>query len=573
MTNKLLLLLFLLIGTKADMLQSQPIDYRAPLDIPLFLSGTFAELRNGHFHSGLDFRTQGVEGHRVLAIADGYVSRIVVSPVGFGKALYIHHPRTGHTSVYAHLRSFHGDLADYVKDAHYAHQSFALNLFPEAGRFRIKKGELIGFSGNTGSSMGPHLHFEIRDAATQEPMNPLYFGFQVKDYIRPRITRFAVYPADDMAVVHGANHYRVYEVQGWGEQHRLKDNEVVSAKGEIAFGISTYDMHNDTPNRNGVYSIELLVDSLKIFGFRANRFAFAETRYINSFIDYGHFINQRNRLIRSEIDPHNRLSLYDEMIGRGTFTVKDGQTYKGVYVVTDYHGNVSRLPFTIQAEAPEETAILQPDNPETQTLKAGKAHEIETDRYFARFRHDAFYRDEAIDHKVLIDSTALSAEIMIGQPGIPVHSFYKIGIKAFETHIPPEKFLMAWYNDKGEAESIGGTYENGFVVARTRNLGRFVVMADTVAPEIRPLNFRDGADIGSLKQLRLAVKDDFAGIDSYLPSLNGDWLLMEHDPKNELLFYDFDERLRTGANQFELRVQDKAGNTEVYRATLHYNED
>lgn len=568
--NKLILLLILLIIAKPAILQNQAVGYRAPLDIPLFLSGTFAELRNGHFHSGVDFRTQGVEGHRVLAIEDGYVSRIVVSPVGFGKALYIHHPKTGHTSVYAHLKSFHGALADYVKDSHYAHQSFALNLFPEAGRFRIKKGDLIGFSGNTGSSMGPHLHFEIRDAATQEPLNPLYFGFQVKDYIRPRITRFAIYPADNKAVVHGTNRYRVYEVQGWGEQHRLKDNEVVRAMGEIAFGISTYDMHNDTPNRNGVYTIELMVDSIKVFGFRANRFAFAETRYINSFVDYGHFMNQRNRLIRSEIDPHNRLSLYDEMNGRGTFFVEDGKTYSGEYVVTDYHGNVSRLPFTIQAEAPEETAVIQPDKQDVQPLKAGKAHQIETDTYFVRFRNNAFYRDVVIDHNVLTDSTAFSAEIMIGHPGIPVHSFYQLGMKPFETHVPPEKLLIAWYNDKGEAESIGGTLENGFVVARTRNLGRFVVMADTVAPEVRPLNFRDGADISSLSQLRLFVKDDFSGIGSYLPRLNGEWLLMEHDPKNDLLFYDFDERLRDGANQFELQIQDKAGNTALYRATLHY---
>ncbi len=571
--KKLLVLSLLLVIARPALLQTQNHHYQAPLEIPLFLSGTFAELRSGHFHSGVDFRTQGVEGHRVVAIADGYVSRIAVSPTGFGKALYINHPRTGHTSVYAHLRNFQGEIAEYVKSSQYAQKSFGVNLYPEAGRFRVKKGELIGFSGNTGSSNGPHLHFEIRDADTQEPLNPLYFGFQVKDYIRPRITRFAVYAADDTAMVDGSSTYRVYEVQGWGEQHRLKDHEVVRASGNIAFGISTYDMHNDTPNRNGVYTIKLLVDSVKVFGFRANRFSFGETRYINSFIDYAHFIDQGNRLIRSEIDPYNRLGLYDEMDGKGTFLVEVGQSYQGEYVVTDYHGNVSRLPFTIQGVTSGSASGLQPEKQNGQTLLAGKAHAIETETYFARFSNNAFYRDVMMPHQVLKDSTTFSAEILMGHPEIPVHSFYQLGIKAFETTVSVEKLVIARFNEKDEAESIGGSWENGFVVARTRDLGRFVVMADTIAPEIRPLNFRDGAGIGSLKQLRLAIKDDFSGIDSYRPSLNGQWLLMEYDPKNELLFYDFDEHLKAGANLFELEVRDKAGNITNYRATLHYNRD
>jgi hypothetical protein len=547
-------------------------NYRPPMDIPLFLSGTFAELRSGHFHSGVDFRTQGVEGIKVLAIEDGHISRVAVSPTGFGKAVYIDHPKTGHSSVYAHLDRFHGELADYALRQHYASESFALNLYPEAGLLKVKKGDIIGYSGNTGSSNGPHLHFEIRDAATQQPLNPLYFGFQVKDFIRPSINRLAVYPAGPGASVDGRTNYKVFEVQGWGEQHRVKDNAVIKVSGEVSFGISTHDTHNDTPNRNGVYEIELFIESEKIFGFRASRFSFDETRYINSFIDFAHFVNRQQRIIRTEVDKMNRLGLYDGMKGNGKFTFAPGQTYKAEYVVKDYHGNVSRLPFTLQgAELVAAKNEIKPAEPYVSVV-AGTAARINTGNYFAEFSNDAFYRDVDIAHSSDPSKTGMSDILSLGSPDIPVHGFYRLGIKPYNTRIPLDKLVIVQLEDGKKPSSLGGKPENGFIVARTRNLGRFAVMADTIPPVIKPLNFGNGTEASALRQLRMEISDELSGIETYRPTLNGKWILMEYDAKNKLLFYDIDHRMQTGSNQFEITVTDKVGNRTVYRAEIRWNK-
>lgn len=572
LTLVLTTLLFALSGNHYIAAQSSPKPpYRAPMDIPLFLSGTFAELRSGHFHSGVDFRTQGSEGHKVFAIEDGYISRIAVSPTGFGKAVYINHPKTGHTSVYAHLQRFYGEVATYVKEQQYASERFAVNLYPETGKFTVKKGELIGLTGNSGSSGGPHLHFEIRDAATQHPLNPLHYGFQVKDYIRPSITRLAVYPVSGDATIDGQSQYKVFEVQGWGEQHRVKEHAVVKASGEIAFGISTHDTHNDTPHKNGVYAIDLHIDSIPVFSFRADRFSFDETRYINSYIDYAHFVNYKQHIIRSEVDKMNRLGLYHGSKNKGTFTVITGKTHQGEYVVTDNHGNVSRLPFKVEGvETAEVSAKIETLKEVGQQITAGKAFQLKTDTYSADFAANAFYRDLRLHHFAKADSSKLSDVVNLGNPGIPVHSFFELGIRPCLTPIATDKLLIAYLEEGKEPSSIGGEWKNNQLVARARALGKYVVMADSTNPTIRPLNFKNGGDISALKQLRIEIKDDLSGIDSYHPKLNGQWILMEYDPKNNLLFYEIDERMQNGSNQFEIVVKDKCGNTSSYRAELGY---
>jgi hypothetical protein len=330
--------------------EAQPA-YRPPLDIPLLLSGTFAELRSDHFHSGVDFRTQGVEGHKIFAIEDGYVSRVAVAPGGFGKAIYVDHPSTGHTSVYAHLQRFHGKLADYVKSEQYQAQNFTVNLLPEAGRFPVKKGDIIGFSGNSGSSGGPHLHFEIRDSRSQWPLNPAQFGFPIQDNIKPSITKLMVYPANEQARVNGYAKMQLYEVQGTGENHYLRDKAEVKAQGAISFGISTFDMHNGTPNKNGVYSVELFVDAIKVFHFAADRFSFDETRYINSMIDYSYLKKHHSRLIRTAKDPLNKLSMADYGLNNGVLLVTDTALHQALFRVTDHFGNISLLRFSIRGNS------------------------------------------------------------------------------------------------------------------------------------------------------------------------------------------------------------------------------
>lgn len=553
-------------------LSAQPL-YRPPLDIPLLLSGTFAELRSDHFHSGVDFRTQGVEGHKVFAIEDGYVSRIAVAPGGFGKAIYIDHPATGHTSVYAHLQRFHGNVADYVKGEQYKAQSFTVNLIPETGRFQVKKGEIIGFSGNSGSSGGPHLHFEIRDSRSQWPLNPAHFGFPIQDNIRPSITKLTVYPANFESRVNGRAKMQLYEVQGTGENHYLRDKAEIKARGAISFGLSTFDMHNGTPNKNGVYAVELFVDGVRLFHFTADRFSFDETRYINSLIDYPYLKKHHSRLIRTAKDPLNKLSMAGYGSNEGVLIVSDTALHQALFRVTDHFGNISLLPFTIRGSTTDREPNTVAGNTSDSLIRvqAGQPKEIRNNALQVSIPDDAFYRDELLIFGTKAGSSAYLSDIYtLGDNTIPVHKAITIAIKPKQSGLG-KKLMMAMIGDDNKPVYAGNTVEpDGRISARVRNLGSFAIIADSIPPTIKPLNFTNQAKIDELKQLRLEIDDRLSGIADYKPSLNGAWLLMDYDPKNKLLVYAFDERLKKGKNRFELRVTDKCGNSTVFIADLEY---
>ena len=169
---RLIIIPFLFFISVSMAQNSYPQDYfQSPLEIPLILSGTFAELRSNHFHSGLDIKTQQQSGLKVMAAASGFVSRIKVSHFGYGKALYITHPN-GYTTVYAHLQNFNPEIDAYIKHRQYKNESYEIELFPKAGELLVNNGDIVAYSGNTGGSGGPHLHFEIRNKQ-EHPMNPM----------------------------------------------------------------------------------------------------------------------------------------------------------------------------------------------------------------------------------------------------------------------------------------------------------------------------------------------------------------------------------------------------------------
>lgn len=542
--------------------------YRPPLDIPIFLSGTFGELRSDHFHSGMDIRVGGKEGLPIYAIADGYVSRVGVSPVGFGKVLYINHQATDHTSVYAHLQNFAPRIAQWVKQQQYDQKKFSINIYTAAELFPVKKGELIGYAGNSGSSGGAHLHFELRDVASQEVINPLLWGFQTKDFIRPSISRLAVYPENNSAQINGNSKPLFIEVQGWGEQHRLKDQKTIKASGQISFGITTADMHNDTPNTNGVYAIELWADSTLLFHFKADRFSFDETRYINSMIDYRFYKKHESRIVRTKRDPLNNLRLIEKLDQRGIFTVNEGDTINFVYIVKDFHGNLSKLPFKVVGVKNTAGAKAGADSAAGDLVVAGKPYQISEMAYEAKFPAETFYRDEFIQHAGEGNFSAYSPRITLGTVTIPVHKSYELKIKTNPQKTASSKLTVVHLH-KEKKTPLGGKWENGWMKVTTRVLGDFVVMADTVPPTLKAVNFQLNGSIDTINQLKINVKDDFSGIRDVEPSLNGSWLLMDYDPKNNLLVYEIDERLLKGKNRLKVVVTDQCGNQSVLEANLY----
>ncbi|MDR2036753.1 MAG: M23 family metallopeptidase, partial [Bacteroidales bacterium] len=324
-----------------------------PLDIPVLLSGTFAELRPNHFHSGIDYRTQGVIGHKVYASESGYVSRIFVGPGGYGKAIYITHPN-GYTTVYGHLEDFYDEVSTYVKQQQYKREQFRIDLYPDSNRFIIKRGQVIGFSGNTGGSTGPHLHYEVRETKTQMPVNPVLFGMGVKDDVPPIMRRLVVYPIGEKSTVNGSKERQVFQLEKSGRNYRISGHRSLKIKGRGAFGIEAYDQTSGSGNRCGLYDLRLLVDSITFFSQTKDKFSFDETRCVNSLMDYAYYVENRVRINRLYIEPNNTLSIYKEHINHGVVSFSDSAEHDAMIIASDLHGNESKLGFTFTF-VPEKT--------------------------------------------------------------------------------------------------------------------------------------------------------------------------------------------------------------------------
>ena len=540
--------------------QPYPSDYfQPPLDIPLRLSGTFGELRTNHFHSGIDLKTQQRTGLPVMAAAPGTVVRIKVSPYGFGKALYLQHPN-GYTTVYAHLKEFAPVIEEYVRSQQYARQRFDIELFPEPGTFEFESGEVIALSGNSGGSGAPHLHFEVRDTRTEEIINPLLFGFSVSDSRHPDLYDLEVYEFEDEELV--ATHSRDLIRVSTGE-YALAGDEVIAVAHSPAFGIRTTDRLDGASNRNGVYSIELEIGGRRHYKFLMQRFAFAETRYINSHIDYGQKACCRRSINRLYLEPNNRFSAYVNTSAMSFPELIPDSTYEALIKVSDVAGNQSTLHFKLQYQPRKEDPQL--DKGERLPLSIFR---YDQPNFFKKdnieislpegslYRHIPFFynREEPCPDCYSFIHVLASEEI-------PVHRYYTLRIKPDESYDgDPQKLVIMSMKNGEPVDYEGGDWDGSHVVARTRQFGGFAVMADDDPPQAIPLGFSEGQSFGG-SELRISIKDKLSGIDSYEVKIDGEWQLFEYDAKNDLITHDLSKSgLSSGEHVIDLLVRDEVGN-------------
>jgi len=577
-----LLIILLLFVFESIIAQSNdyPSDYfRPPLETPLYLSGTFGELRSNHFHSGIDIKTGGTEGKNIYAIADGYVSRIKISTGGYGKALYVTHPN-GYVSVYGHLQKYNKQIQEFVTSYQYKKESFTVEIFPEKDLLKVNKGNVIAISGNTGSSAGPHLHFEIREDATQYPVNPLLFkSLKIKDYYRPKILEIALYPVDEHATINGENDAVFYVVAGWGDEHYLIDKPKITVSGRISFGIRTYDLMNDIPNKNGVYKIEIVLDTTQIFGLKMNEFSFSTTRYINSLIDYGYYKKMKRRMVRTEIDTNNRLNTYRNVVSNGIVVFDDSLNHTVKYIVGDAYGNTAKLQFKVNSVVIDSVQQkIAKKEPKGIYFDFRKQHEIAKENITLSFPSNAFYK--SFYFELGVDSSG-SDSCPSGRrvsPVYKVHNRFTAVQKAFSIKIKPDpipeglkdKMYIAYSNgnDNGNSSYIGSHWDKAYLMTKSRILGDYFIKVDSVAPEIIPANIGKGKDISGQNTIKMKIKDGETGISYYRGTLNDQWILMEYDAKKQLLTYHYDHRLQKGENNFKLIIKDILGNVSEFKAKL-----
>ena len=548
---------------------SYPTEYfSSPVDFKIHLSANFGEIRSNHFHSGLDIKTKGRSGEFIRAIADGTVVRIGVSPGGFGKALYMNHPN-GYTSVYGHLSKFSDEIEEYVKTNQYKREAFAVNLYPLKNRFAVKKGDIIGYSGNSGSSRGPHLHFEIRETKSQHPTNPLLYGFDISDNIPPIVKSVYIYPSNNKSSVNNEQNKKRFAIEKKASgKYELRNDSIIYFSGKIGVGIETYDLLNGAGNKCGVYSIEMLVDGKRYTYFEQNEFAFSETRYINSHIDFEER-TRRNRNIRQTfVEPNNRLRIYETTLNGGLIGFKDQETHDIKLIINDVHKNTTTLSFKIKSVAEPKAQPKNPNDAYLMVMPYNKKNNYKFNGFEINIPANALY--DSLKYRFLITPSipgSYSKVYHVHNRYTPVHKYFTLRIKP--ENVPDSlqyKLLMGGLDDNNKIFARNGKWKDGAVEIRTRDFGTYLVVIDTIAPNILPNNFRKKSDLSQQKSLKFTIRDDFSGISKYNGYIDGKWVLFEYDPKYNRLTYTLDkERIGKGKeHELVLNVADQKNNENTF---------
>ena len=545
---------------------SYPQDYfRSPLDIPLILSGTFGELRGNHFHSGIDIKTQGVEGQVIHAVADGYVSRINISPYGYGNAIYITHPN-GYVSVYAHLQRFNDSIAAIVKWVQYQRKSFAIEYYPAKTNIKVKKGAIIGFTGNSGSSGGPHLHYEIRKASNAHPINPLLFGVKIADHQYPQISRLAIYG------YYGASYQfkKEYKLKQTTKKAKLNTNDTILVDEQFYIGVQSIDKQDGAVNKNGLYKLEYYIDSSLFFTFTVNEISFAEKRYINSYIDYKTYKKQKIKYQRSFVQPNNKLLNITNIANNGLVKLNDYQTHRIKVIASDFAGQKTILEFYIRKKTERKKyKMLNGSLFEWSHTNSYKSKEL-----LFSIPKGALYDDIIFNVKTQKNKKSpYSKMFVIADEGIPLHKYCKISIKADSALTPAlqSKACIISLTNKGGFYYEGGSYKDGFVSTKTRSFGSYLIGVDTIAPSIKGINVYNGKNITKQLNIAFKVSDNLSGIKKYTATLDGNWILLQYDPKKNKMYYRIDNHFPKGKHRFQLKLTDSKGNTRIVKMNLIRN--
>ncbi|MES2853107.1 MAG: M23 family metallopeptidase [Bacteroidota bacterium] len=535
-----------------------PKDYfRSPLDIPMQLSGNFGELRPNHFHAGFDLRTQQKEGLKVYAVADGYVSRIKISTFGNGKTIYINHPN-GYTSVYGHLKMANGEIENYIKKTHYKEASFEIEMFFKPDEMVVKKGEIIAFSGNTGASEGPHLHFEFRDTKTEFIINPMLFGYDkfLKDTKKPVVSGVYVYPLDSKTTVNHSKRPLLLNVSLQKDGTYLSDKVV--ANGTIGFGISAYDTDDVSFNNNGVYKVQSFYNGKPNFGYEFNTYSFDEMRYINALIDYSRYKKMQQRVQKLFMKNPYNLSIIQADENKGVLQVTPNLASLYRIEVSDFFGNKKTIAIPIQYDLLSTTISPEPVQ-SNYFVKANKDSNFALANMSVFFPAGTFYEDFDLNFDVKNDTLFLHDDT------VPAHTNFTVSIEDTKsTEAQKEKMFIG--RIEGKKINYNPTYRKDSIFnTKVKILGKYALVADTIAPKITMAVPVEGKWISEQKTIQLSIYDEVSGIKSYNGYLNGKWVLFEYDNKTRKLTHYFtDGIVAEGANDLKVVVIDNVGNSTTF---------
>ena len=517
----------------------------SPFDFPLLLSGNFGELRANHFHGGVDFKTQGVVGKPIRCIADGYISRVTVTPGGYGQAVYITH-HNGLTSVHGHLHKFMDAVEKVVEAYQYEHETFAVDLTFDADKFPLKQGEVFALAGNEGYSFGPHLHMELRRTDTGEHIDPLsFYTDKVKDTTAPRATHVMLYPQAGEGVVNGSSQKKVIAL--------ANQQNPAEAWGKIAAGIKAYDYMDGTSNNYGVRSVKLFVDSVEVFSSTVDGFLPDENRMINAWTDYEEYATKNSWFMRSQILPGNTWRMLEANDEGGVVTIDEERPYVFRYELEDLYGNRRSYRFIIKGKEQP----IEPLRKGNHYLKWNQGNVVQQPGMELVIPKGMLYEDVDLNCRVIADSLNISFDYQLHDAPVPLHVGCPlvIGVRNYPITDMSKYYVVRKF--KGRKASAGGYFEEGFMHTSIRELGTYSVALDTVAPRIVPLNkpqWKTG-------NIQFKIRDAETGIKDYKVYVDGEFVLFKFSSKNAKLTCVHPKRIKKGVpHRMEVVITDYCGN-------------
>ena len=557
--SKKISLIFLLFSISLIFSQKDQSELIPPLDIPLSISGTFGEIRSSHFHAGLDIKTGGKEGLKVRSVLDGKVSRIRVAVSGYGKAIYVDH-LNGTTSVYAHLKNFSPKIESYIKKAQYEKKSYTIEKFPK-NELIVSKGEVIGFSGNTGGSSGPHLHFEIRNTKNQMPFNPMIFNIDVIDTKKPVIQKLFLFHE---------NNFGEDIITRKIEIEKIKDGLYKTAKiytsGKIGIGLQMYDNQDLSQfNRNGVHSVKIFLNNKIISDYKYDNIKFDDSEYVNLLIDYKEFKSKKIR-VQKLFNPNNsNISFIDKDEKNGKFSIEENKSYDLLIEISDFKKNTSRIKMKITGR---ETNFINQTNegelilPENEYLFKFKDQTV-------HLKKNTFYYPTSLNVYKDHDSIKINPDISLFKKSFSIEFF----ANKYDS-ISKRQSFIARLNKKKKIAYSPTIIKDSIFITKSVQAGTYFLAKDSIPPKIKPINFKKNQWLSKSKFLKVKIEDDLSGIKSYKGKINGKWVLFEYEPKNKNLTYNFNDlKFKSGKQDLKLKVTDNVGNKSIFQTTFYRKYD
>jgi murein DD-endopeptidase MepM/ murein hydrolase activator NlpD len=529
-----------------------------PLAATKALAANFGELRPNHYHMGLDCKTEKRQNLPVLAAADGYVAKIKIEPFGFGRAIYINHSN-GLTTLYAHLNDFYPELEEYVKQQQYKLKSWNVFLDIPEGMFTVKKGAFIAYSGNTGGSQGPHLHFEIRDTKTEKVLNPSLFGFPIPDNVPPVILRLAVY---DRCISTYEQIPKLFTVKKVNGVYVPSPQLLQFNTDKVSFGISAFDTYNGSSNLNGIYEAVIYNNENPVCGFELDSISYDETRYLNAHIDYklksggGPWVQHLSKL------PGYNNSVYKTTPNNGVISLEDDSTHFIKVIVKDANGNTSVINFAVKRMPTAKPAAVIKDENRQKVFSPGYLNVFENNTLNFYLPENALY--DSIHFRYSETNPGNGYTIYnLHTAGVPVQCRFPVKIKA-NSALPAKMIMHRFANGKNDFEKT--LYENGWYKASFRDFGSFQLLIDTLPPVIAAVGFKDGMNCNKLGRLAFVIKDNTEELENFTALLDGNWIRFSND-KGRTFVYVFDEKCPPGEHELKIRVEDLVGNAteKTYR--------